>query len=88
MGRRVLVIDLDSNACASRTVGALEKLEKSVAAAPLGIRPLAQVIIKTGVSNVWLSPGAADLHMLEHADGIPDASRLDPWDASAPSRSS
>lgn len=77
-GRRVLVIDLDSNACASRTFGALENLENSVAAALLGVRPLAQVVSKTDVPNVWLSPGAADLHMLEDADGIQDPRRLDP----------
>src|SRR5206468_4131262 len=43
----------------------------------LGLRPLAKIIINTVVANVWLAPGASDLHMLEDADGIPDASRLD-----------
>jgi len=77
MGRRVLVIDLDSNACASRTFGVLEDLENSIAAALLGLRPLADVIIPTAIPNVWLSPGAADLHGLEGAAGFADANRLD-----------
>ena len=77
MGRRVLVIDLDSNACASRTFGVLEDLENSIAAALLGLRPLADVIIPTAIPNVWLSPGAADLHGLEDAAGFADANRLD-----------
>ncbi|MCC6192502.1 MAG: ParA family protein [Anaerolineales bacterium] len=77
LGRRVLVIDLDSNACASRTFGVLETLENSIAAALLGLRSLASVVIDTAVPNVWLAPGATDLYTLDDADGVRDASRLD-----------
>ena len=47
-------------------------------AALLGLRPVAKLIINTVVANVWLAPGASDLHMLEDADGIPDVRHLDP----------
>jgi cellulose biosynthesis protein BcsQ len=77
LGRRVLVMDLDSNACASRTFGVLETLENSIAAALLGLRPLACVVIDTAVPNVWLAPGATDLYTLDDAEGVRDASRLD-----------
>lgn len=78
LGRRVLVIDLDSNACASRTFGALENLENSIAAALLGLRPLAEVTRQTEIPNVWLSPGATDLHTLDDVEGILDPNRRDP----------
>ena len=78
LGRRVLVIDLDSNACASRTFGALESLENSIAAALLGLRPLAAGTRRTEVDNVWLVPGATDLHTLDDVEGILDPNRRDP----------
>jgi hypothetical protein len=72
LGRRVLVVDLDSNACASRTFGALENLENSIAAALLGLRPLAAVTQLTEVEKIWLVPGATDLHTLGDVEGIVD----------------
>jgi cellulose biosynthesis protein BcsQ len=78
IGRRVLVIDLDSNACASRTFGVLETLENSIAAALLGLRPIAEVTLKTEIDRIWLIPGATDLHMLGDVDGILDPNRRDP----------
>ena len=77
-GRRVLIVDLDSNACASRTFNVLESLENSVAAALLGLRPMAEVTIKTEIDNIWLAAGAADLHTLGDVEGILDPNRRDP----------
>jgi cellulose biosynthesis protein BcsQ len=77
-GRRVLIVDLDSNACASRTFNVLESLENSVAAALLGLRPLADVTIKTEIDNIWLSAGATDLHTFGDVEGILDPKRRDP----------
>ncbi len=76
-GRRILILDLDSNACASRTFGALESLENSIAAALLGLRPLAEVVQRTEIDNIWLAPGATDLHSLEDVEGILDPNRRD-----------
>lgn len=76
-GRRILILDLDSNACASRTFGALESLENSVAAALLGLRPLVEVVRPTEVDNIWLVPGATDLHSLADVEGILDPNRRD-----------
>ncbi len=77
LGRRVLILDLDSNACASRTFGALENLDNSIAAALLGLRPLAEVMRRTEVDNLWLVPGATDLHSLDDVEGILDPNRRD-----------
>lgn len=76
MGRRVLIVDLDSNACASLTFNAVAELEDSVAAALLGQRPLASLIQPTGVDGVWLVPGATNLSTVESMD-IADATRID-----------
>ena len=78
LGRRILVIDLDSNACASRTFNVLASLENSVAAALLGLRPLAEVAAPTDIPNIWLVPGATDLHTLGDVEGILDPNRRDP----------
>lgn len=77
LGRRVLVVDLDSNACASRTFGVLESLENSIAAALLGLRPLGEVIAQTEIERLWLAPGAADLHTLDDVEGVLDPNRRD-----------
>ncbi|MCC7362036.1 MAG: ParA family protein [Anaerolineales bacterium] len=76
-GRRILILDLDSNACASRTFGALESLENSIAAALLGLRPLAEVVRPTEIDNIWLVPGATDLHSLDNVEGVLDPNRRD-----------
>ena len=78
LGRRVLIIDLDSNACASRTFDVLETLENSIAAALLGLRPLTEVTLKTEIENIWLAAGATDLHTLGDVEGILDPNRRDP----------
>jgi cellulose biosynthesis protein BcsQ len=77
MGRRVLVIDLDSNACASRTFDFHVPFEDSVAAALVGVRPLAEVIRTTYLTSLYLAPGAPDLHTVEFAENIEDVRRLD-----------
>ncbi len=77
LGRRVLVIDLDSNACASQTFGVVVGLEHSVAAALLGLQPLLALIRPSGAEGVWLAPGAPDLHTVEQVDGVQDPRRAD-----------
>jgi cellulose biosynthesis protein BcsQ len=84
IGRRVLILDLDSNACASRTFEALENLETSLAAALLGLRPLAEVVRRTEIDNLWLVPGATDLHSLDDVEGILDPGRRDAYGRLSP----
>lgn len=76
MGRRVLVIDLDSNACASRTFEVVGAFEDSVAAALTGVRPLMEIIRPTGLERVWLAPGATNLSQIETMV-IHDSARAD-----------
>lgn len=78
LGRRVLVLDLDSNACASRTFNALETFENSIAAALVGHTPLAEVIRPTPIETLWLAPGATHLHAIENLEGLNDTRRLTP----------
>lgn len=65
-GRRTLVVDLDSNACASAYLGVYADLEASVGAALLGQCPLAAVT-KPIVAGLWLAPGSRDLMTLERS---------------------
>lgn len=67
LGRRVLICDLDGNACASRTFGVIAGLEASLAAALLGRVPLTQLLQPTPWPTLWLAPGAPDLHVIEAA---------------------
>lgn len=76
MGRRVLIVDLDSNACASRTFDRIVALDNSVAAALLGEKPLAEVIRPAGLPGLWLAPGATDLSTIEKTEGIRDRRRV------------
>ena len=83
-GRRILILDLDSNACASRTFGALENIEKSIAAALLGLRPISEVVRPTEIENIWLAPGATDIHSLDDVEGILDPNRRDDFGRLSP----
>jgi chromosome partitioning protein len=76
IGRRVLIIDLDSNACASRTFEVVAAFENSVAAALAGEHPLAEIIRPTGLERVWLAPGTTNLSLIEKMD-IQDSTRAD-----------
>ena len=76
MGRRVLIVDLDSNACASLTFNAVASLESSVASALLGQQRLTGLIRPTGLDRVWLAPGATNLSAVENMD-IVDSARAD-----------
>lgn len=65
LDRRVLLIDLDSNACISRTFGQVAALENSIAAALLGMLPLPSLITPTPLKNVSLVAGSTSLGALE-----------------------
>lgn len=64
-GRRVLIVDLDSNACSSRTLDVISTLDNSVGAVLLGDGSLASVIRATAIDRVWLVPGSTDLSVVE-----------------------
>lgn len=64
-GRRVLIVDLDSNACASQMFGVVGSQENSVAAALLGEQPLSAIIHPTDIERLWLAPGTTNLSLLE-----------------------
>jgi len=70
MGRRVLLLDLDSNACASFTFGFREGWDASLAAALLGEQPMANIIRETAVERVWLAPGAPGLSVLDQITDV------------------
>jgi chromosome partitioning protein len=74
--RRVLIVDLDSNACASRTFDVIVGLGDSVGSALLGRRSLAAVIQPTPVARLWLAPGSTELQLLERQTPA-DATRLE-----------
>jgi chromosome partitioning protein len=73
---RVLVVDLDSNACASRTFEVIVELNDSIGSALLGRRSLAAIIRPTPFARLWLAPGSTDLQLLERQSPA-DAARLD-----------
>src|SRR3989338_7926807 len=77
MGRRVLIVDLDSNACASRTFGFIAAGASSVAAALCGTSSLMGVVQALPVANLWLAPGATELRALHLAGMTADPDRLD-----------
>ena len=68
--RRVLIVDLDSLAAASRTLGLLRPPEESLAAAFVGTKTLAQVIQPTALNHLWLAPSAPDLVAIESFTGV------------------
>jgi chromosome partitioning protein len=63
-GRRVLVVDLDSNACASAYFGVCAHLDESVGQALLGQCSL-DAVTKPILPGLWLVPGSPDLLALE-----------------------
>jgi cellulose biosynthesis protein BcsQ len=77
MGRRVLIVDLDSNACASRTFGCIAGGADSVVAALCGMSSLLGVVQALPVANVWLAPGSTELRALHIAGVAADPARLD-----------
>ena len=64
--QRTLIIDLDSNACASRTFDVTVELAQSVGAALLGERSLASLVRPTGLEQLWLAPGSPELRLIEN----------------------
>lgn len=83
-GRRVLIVDLDSNSCASRTFDAIESFDRSVAAALIGKYLLSEVVRETAIAGIWLVPGSADLISVEQVAGIvegraDESGRLSEW---------
>jgi chromosome partitioning protein len=76
MGRRVLIVDLDGNACASLTFNAVASLDSSVASALLGKQQLTGLIRPSGLDRVWLAPGATNLSAVENMD-VTDSARAD-----------
>ncbi len=75
LGRGVLIVDLDSNACASRTFEVIVTLDGSVGAALLGQRSLGGVIQTTPFEKLWLAPGSTDLSIIEQAQKGRNASQ-------------
>lgn len=65
-GRRVLLVDLDSNACASAYLGVCADLEGSVGAALLRECGL-PAVTKPVVDGLWLVPGSSALVTLDKA---------------------
>ena len=64
-GYRILILDLDANACASQTFGAVGGPENSIAAALLGEHPLPSLIRGAGINGIWLVPGTTLLSTLD-----------------------
>ena len=60
-GYRILLIDLDANACASRLFGIVGAMENSIMAALVGEQPLASLIQSTGLDGIWLVAGSTAL---------------------------
>jgi chromosome partitioning protein len=76
MGRRVLLIDLDSNACASAYLGVSANLESSVGAALLRECRL-PAVTKPVADGVWLVPGSSELVTIDK-DLAREAATRDP----------
>jgi chromosome partitioning protein len=76
-GRRVLIVDLDSNACASRTFDCIVGGGQSVAAALRGDASLVGVIRYSPMPNLWLAPGGTELRVLHVPGVVTDPDRLD-----------
>ncbi len=77
-GKRVLIIDLDANACASRTFGVIANFDDSIGAALLAHTPLKSVIRPTDVDGVWLAPASAELRVIDVRQDIHDPERVNP----------
>src|SRR5579859_4888255 len=64
-GYRILILDLDANACASQIFGAVGGPENSIAAALLGEHPLPSLIRAAGIEGIWLIPGTSLLSAID-----------------------
>ena len=64
-GYRILILDLDANACASHTFGAVGGPENSIAAALLGEHTLPSLIRSAGIDRIYLVPGTTLLSALD-----------------------
>jgi len=78
MGRQVLVVDLDTQACATSILGRSVGLDNSVLAALLAERPLRAVIQQTPVKRLWLAPACTELSRIEQMGAVPDPNRATP----------
>ncbi len=78
MGRQVLVVDLDAQACATSLLGRPARLENSVLAALLAERPLRAVLQRTPAKHLWLAPACAELSRIEQMGAVPDPNRATP----------
>ena len=78
MGRQVLVVDLDAQACATNILGHPARLDNSVLAALLAERPLRAVIQRTPAKHLWLAPACAELSRIEQMGAVPDPNRATP----------
>ncbi len=77
MGRRMLIVDLDSNAGASRTFGVIAPFDDSVGAALLAHKPLKSVIQPTDVDCIWLAAASSELRAIQDRRDILDPERVD-----------
>ena len=75
LGRHVLVIDLDGNACASHYVDAIVDFDDSVGAALLGVRPL-PTVCRAVIPRLWLAPGSTRLLSLDRMADIAAPGRI------------
>lgn len=75
LGRRVLVIDLDSQADASLAFGVAAPFEDSIGAALLAEHPISAIIQPTLVECVSLAPASVELSRLDEMNSIRDADR-------------
>jgi len=62
---KILILDLDANACASQIFGAVGGPENSIAAALLGEHPLPSLIRAAGIEGIWLIPGTSLLSAID-----------------------
>jgi cellulose biosynthesis protein BcsQ len=62
---KILILDLDANACASQIFGAVGCPENSIAGALLGEHPLPSLIRAAGIEGIWLVPGTTLLSALD-----------------------
>jgi chromosome partitioning protein len=76
MGRRVLIVDLGGNACASRIFGRIVGGAESVVAAFRGKAALASVVCETPIAALRLAPGSPELRTVQLAARLDEAGLL------------
>jgi cellulose biosynthesis protein BcsQ len=77
LGRRVLMIDLDSLAAVTRACGVLGAGDLALPAVLAGHHPLASIVVETVFAHVWIAPSSPSLVALEYSPDACDSRRRD-----------